>query len=300
LLWLLAAFCLSAITVSGQSGSSSKTLKSRKTLKSSGYAPVNGLKMYYEIHGEGKPLVLLHGSYMTIDLNWNQMIPELAKSHKVIGLEMQGHGRTADINRPFGYTFLAEDVAGLLKHINIDSADILGYSLGGTVAFEFAIRHPEMVNKLVIISSVYKHEGWIQAARDIFPTITPEKFENTPLKTEYDRLAPDKNHWREFVTKMVKLQVTPFDLGTNNIKALKSPVLLITGDNDGVDLNHLAEMYRLCGGGVFGDIAGLPKSQLAILPGMTHVTLMMQTEKLLSLIDPFLEESQTKKYNTNN
>ena len=120
------------------------------------------------------------------------------------------------------------------------------------------------------------------------PTIKPELFENTPLKTDYDRLAPDKSHWNEFVTKLITLDVTPYDLGANNIKAINSPVLLIAGDNDGVDLNHVAEMYRLFNGGVFGDIAGLPKSQLAILPGMTHVTLMMQTEKLVSIIDPFL------------
>ena len=260
-----------------------------KTLKSSGYAPVNGLKMYYEIHGDGKPLVLLHGSYMTIDLNFAQLIPELAKRRKVIALEMQGHGRTGDINRPYSYTSLASDIDGLLNHLKIDSADVLGYSLGGTVAFEFAIKHPKRVTSLVIISSVFRLDGWIQSARDLFPTIKPEFFEKTPLKTEYDRLAPDKSHWNDWVNKMVASEVVPFDLGADNIKALRCPVLIISGDNDGVDLNHVAEMYRLCGGGVFGDITGLPKSRLAILPGMTHVTLMMETAKLMSIIDPFLK-----------
>ena len=260
-----------------------------KTLKSSGYAPVNGLKMYYEIHGDGKPLVLLHGSYMTIDLNFAQLIPELAKKHKVIALEMQGHGRTGDIDRPYSYTSLASDIDGLLNHLKIDSADVLGYSLGGTVAFELAIKHPKRVTRLVIISSVFRLDGWIQSARDLFPTIKPEFFEKTPLKTEYDRLAPDKSHWNDWVYKMVASEVVPFDLGADNIKALKCPALIISGDNDGVDLNHIAEMYRLCGGGVFGDIGGLPKSRLAILPGMTHVTLMMETAKLMSIIDPFLK-----------
>jgi len=260
-----------------------------KTLKSSGYAPVNGLKMYYEIHGDGKPLVLLHGSYMTIDLNFAQLIPELAKKHKVIALEMQGHGRTADIDRPYSYPALASDIDGLLKHLKIDSADVLGYSLGNTVALQLAINHPKRVTNLVIISSVFRLDGWIQSARDIFPTIKPEFFENTPLKTEYDRLAPDKSHWKDWVTKMVASEIIPFDLGADNLKALKCPVLFIDGDNDGVDLNHVAEMYRLCGGGVFGDMAGLPKSRLAILPGMTHVNLMMETSKLMSIIDPFLK-----------
>jgi len=260
-----------------------------KTLKSSGYAPVNGLKMYYEIHGDGKPLVLLHGSYMTIDLNFAQLIPELAKKRKVIALEMQGHGRTGDIDRPYSYTSLASDIDGLLNHLKIDSADVLGYSLGGTVALELAIKHPKRVTSLVIISSVFRLDGWIQSARDLFPTIKPQFFEKTPLKTEYDRLAPDKNHWNDWVNKMVASEVVPFDLGADNIKALKCPVLIIKGDNDGVDLNHIAEMYTLCGGGVFGDITGLPKSRLAILPGMTHVTLMMETAKLMSIIDPFLK-----------
>jgi pimeloyl-ACP methyl ester carboxylesterase len=226
---------------------------------------------------------------MSIDLNFGQLIPELAKKRKVIALEMQGHGRTADIDRPYSYPALASDVDGLLSHLKIDSADVLGYSLGGTVAFEFAIKHAKRVKNLVIISSVFRYDGWIQAARDIFPTIKPEFFENTPLKTEYDRLAPDKNHWKDWVNKMVASEVIPFDLGADNLKALKCPVLIISGDNDGVDLNHIAEMYRLCGGGVFGDMAGLPKSRLAILPGMTHVSLMMETSKLMSLIDPFLK-----------
>jgi pimeloyl-ACP methyl ester carboxylesterase len=262
------------------------------TLKSSGYAPVNGLKMYYEVHGEGKPLVLLHGSFMTIDLNFHELIPELAKTHKVIAVEMQGHGRTGDIDRPFSYPSLAKDIADLLTFLKINDADVLGYSLGGTVALELAIQKPNLVKNLVIVSSVYKLDGWIKPARDIFPTITPEMFENTPLKKDYARLAPNKDHWKEFVTKLVILDNTPFDLGADNVKAIKCPVLIISGDNDGVDLNHIAEMYRLCGGGVFGDMAGLPKSQLAIIPGMTHVTLMMETQKLVSLINPFLGASK--------
>lgn len=258
-------------------------------LKSKGYAPVNGLDMYYEVYGEGKPVVLLHGSFMNIDMNWGEIIPRLSKTNKIIAVEMQGHGRTADISRPYSFPALADDVSVLLKHVKIDSADVIGYSLGGTVAFQLAIRHPSLVKKLVIVSSVFKHDGWIQEARDIFPTMTPEMFENTPLKTEYDRLAPDKTHWNSFVKKMVKFDSTPFDLGAEKVRVIRSPVLIISGDNDGVDLDHIAEMYRLCGGAVFGDMAGLPKSQLAIIPGMTHVTLMMQTDKLLSVIDPFLK-----------
>jgi pimeloyl-ACP methyl ester carboxylesterase len=260
------------------------------TLKSSGLAPVNGIKMYYEVHGEGKPIVLLHGSYMTIPLNWGEMIPQLAKNRKVIAVEFQGHGRTADTDRPFSYTALADDIAALLKQLKIDKADILGYSFGATIALQFAIKHPSLINKLVFISSVYKQDGWIKAARDLFPTIVPEFFENTPLKTQYDSLAPDKGHWKQFVNKLTKFDATPFDLGAQNVKALQCPVLIIKGDNDGVELNHVAEMYTLLGGGVFGDMTGLPKSQLVILPGMTHVSLMMATDQLMGYINPFLDK----------
>lgn len=261
-----------------------------KTLRSSGYAPVNGLKLYYEIHGEGQPLVLLHGSYMTIDLNWSQVIPELAKNHKVIALEMQGHGHTADIDRPISYKGLADDVAGLLKYLKIDSADVLGYSLGGTVAYEFAILHPAMLKKLVLISTVYKYNGWQKEVLDVLSTFKPEFFDQTPLKPAYEKVAPDPAHWRAFLTKYMTFDKENFDLGADNIKTIKAPTLLIMGDNDGVDLQHKAEMYRLAGGGVFGDMAGLPKSQLAILPGTTHVSLMMETDKLLSIITPFLSK----------
>ncbi|HMG07527.1 MAG TPA: alpha/beta hydrolase [Mucilaginibacter sp.] len=278
------------ISISAISSDAQQSKSNISTIKSSGYAPVNGLKMYYEIHGEGKPIVLLHGSYMSIDLNYGQLIPDLAKSHKVIALEMQGHGRTADIDRPFSFVALADDVDGLLKYLHIDSADVLGYSLGATVGLELAIRHPAVVNKLVFISSAYKFEGWSKATRDMLPTLKPEFFEKTPLKTDYDRLAPDKNHWKQFVTKLLQFDATPFDLGAENIKAIKSPVLIINGDNDGVDLSHVADLYKLCGGSVFADMVGLPKSQLAIVPAATHVSLMMETQKLASLIHPFLNK----------
>jgi pimeloyl-ACP methyl ester carboxylesterase len=261
------------------------------TLKSSGYAPVNGLKMYYEIHGEGKPLLLLHGSYMTIPLNWDAIMPGLAKKHKVIAVEIQGHGRTADINRPYSYTTLADDLAALLKYLKTDSAAILGYSLGATIGLEFATRHPSMVTNLVFISSAYKSEGWIKEARYLFPTIVPEFFENTPLKMDYDRLAPDKSYWKQFVQKLARFNATPYDLGIENVKKINCPVLIIKGDNDGVELSHTTEMYKLLGGGIFGDITGLPKSRLAILPGQTHVTLMMATDQLLELITPFLDKA---------
>lgn len=255
----------------------------------SGYAPVNGLKMYYEVYGAGKPLILLHGSYMTLALNFGGLIPDLAKDRMVIAVEMQGHGHTADIDRPFSFEALADDVAALMQYLKIDSADILGYSLGGTVAIQLGIRHPEAVRKMVVVSAVYKHDGWLPAVNEIIGTITPEAFDQTPLKTEYDRTAPDPKHWKEFVAKLSKFETLPFDFGADKVKAMRCPVLLITGDSDGIDLDHVVDMFRLWGGGVFGDMVGLPKSQLAIIPAATHVGLMMAPAKLLAIIPPFLD-----------
>lgn len=254
-----------------------------------GYAPVNGLKLYYEVHGTGKPIVLLHGSFMTIEMNWKEMLPLLSKTRKVIVVEMQGHGRTADIDRPISYKGLADDVAGLLKYLKIDSADIVGYSLGGSIAYQLAISYPKLVTKLVVISGVHKTTGWTPAVSNAIKSLKPEFFENTPIKSEYVKVAPDPGHFTAFINKVIAVAQHDFDLGDENIKNIKAPVLLVSGDSDGMDYNQLIATFKLLGGGVMGDMQGLAKSQLAILPGATHVTLMMQTDKLLSFIQPFID-----------
>jgi pimeloyl-ACP methyl ester carboxylesterase len=254
----------------------------------SGYAPVNGLRIYYEVYGEGKPLVLLHGSFMNISTNYGHLIPELAKTRKIIALEFQGHGRTADSDRPFSFESLADDVAGVIKYLSIDSADILGYSLGGTVALQLAIRHPQLVHKLVLASAVFKSDGWSAETRAIFPVIKPEFFEHTPIKTAYDSLAPDPAHWAVMVNKLLKLVNTTYDF-TEKAKTVKKPFLFILGDSDGIEPEHAAQMFRIAGGVRNGDMAGVPNSQLAILPATSHTGLMMRADWLLSLIPAFLD-----------
>ena len=282
LLFLSFAFVL-ALTAPAQE-------KNPKTLKTSGYAPVNGLKLYYEVHGEGKPLVLIHGSYMTIGLNWTELIPELAKNRKIIALELQGHGHTADIDRPISYAALASDVAGLLRHLKIDSADVLGYSLGGTVAYQLAIEHPKLIRKMILISTTFRMKGWLPELVAAFPTFQPEIFEQTPLKKFYEEVAPDPKHWKAFVSKYMEFDTHDFDLGADKVKAIKSPILFIMGDNDGVLPGHKTEMYELAGGGnVFADMQGLPRSQFAMYAGNTHVTLMKETKRIAEDVSYFLD-----------
>jgi pimeloyl-ACP methyl ester carboxylesterase len=255
----------------------------------SGYAPVKGIKMYYEVYGEGKPIVLIHGAFNTINISFGQLIPQLSKTRKVIAVELQGHGRTADTERPFSIEAFADDVAGVLNYLKIDSADILGYSLGGEVAWQVAIRHPEKVRKLIIASSVYKFEGWTTETRSILPTLKGEWFEGTPIKTEYDSLAPDPKHWTAFVNKMKGLVAKPFDFGAEKIKAIKSPTLIITADGDGVLPEHAVEMFRLRHGGYMVDFGPAPKTQLAIFPGTSHISVMFHTDWLVAMIVPFLD-----------
>lgn len=256
---------------------------------SSGYAPVNGIKVYYEIYGEGRPIVLLHGAFYTIDLNWSQLIPELSKTRKVIALEMQGHGHSPFSERKLSITTLASDVEKLMDYLKIDSADIAGYSMGGSIAYQFAVQSPKRLRKLVIISSTYKSSGWLPVINTAFKDFKPELFDDTPLKTAYDAVAPDKTKWTTYLKQMFDFAEEPFDCGDSNIAKITAPVLIISGDNDGLDKVELAKTYQLLGGGIAGDLAPMPGSQLAIIPSQTHVGVMMQTTTILEYLNNFLK-----------
>ena len=256
---------------------------------SSGYVPVNGIKVYYEVYGEGKPIVLLHGAFMTIEMNWGQLIPELSKTRKVIAIELQGHGHTQFSDRKLDYPTLASDVEGVMNHLKVDSADVAGYSMGGYVAYQLAIQSPKRVTKLVIISSTYKSNGWMPEINNAFKSMKPELFTNSPMKAAYDAVAPDKTKWTKFLEQMIAFAGVPFNMGETNIAKITSPVLLIAGDNDGLDKIELIKTYQLLGGAVFADFGAMPKSQLAIVPSQGHVSLMMQTKTILDYLDGFLK-----------
>ncbi len=259
-----------------------------------GYAPVNGLKMYYEIHGEGEPVVMLHGAFMTIT-GWANWVKELSKTRKVIAVEMQGHGRTADIKRDMSFENLADDVAALLDHLKIPSADGIGYSMGGGVAMQTAIRHPEKVRKVVVISAVFRYDGWVKEGRDALPNITAEVFKGSPVEAEYKRLSPTPNEFPEFVRHVISSAARPYDFGADKIKATKAPMFFIHGDADGVRFEHIAEMYRLKGGGdIHGDMMPRPQSRLAIIPDTTHVTLMSRMSMIVPMVVDFLDAKTAK------
>lgn len=254
----------------------------------SGYADVNGLKMYYEVYGKGKPIVLLHGSFMTIPLNWSHMIPLLAKHRKVIVPEMQGHGRTRDIPREISYEAMADDVSGLLRHLRVDSADILGYSMGGGIGFQVAVRHPGQVRRLVILSGTYAHDGWWPDAEASFATFTPDMFKGTPIQKQYDSFGNDPAHFPEFVKKVINIDLKPYDW-FKDVRNIRAPVFMAIGDVDGVRYEHALGLFRAKGGGKIGDMHGLPPSRLAIIPGTTHVGMMKRADWLVPMIDDFLD-----------
>jgi pimeloyl-ACP methyl ester carboxylesterase len=254
----------------------------------SGYADVNGLRMYYEVYGQGKPLVLVHGSYMNIPLNWSHIIPLLARDRKVIVAEMQGHGRTKDISRDFSYEGMADDVSGLLAHLKTDSADVLGYSMGGGVAFQVAVRHPEQVRRLVVLSAPYAHDGWWPEVLAAYPTFNADMFKDTPIKKQYDSLGNDPAQFPAFVKKVISIDLKPYDWSAD-VKMIKAPIFMAIGDADGVRYEHALELFRARGGGKMGDINGPPESRLAILPGTTHIGMIRRTEWLIPMITDFLD-----------
>jgi pimeloyl-ACP methyl ester carboxylesterase len=261
-----------------------------------GYAPVNGLKMYYEIHGKGEPVVLLHGSFMTLtNFNWPEMIAALSKSRQVIAVEMQGHGRTADINRDFSYDNLADDIAALLDYLKIGKADIIGYSMGASVAMNLAIRHPNAVRKVVSISGVFRANGWVQEVLDAYPHFTAEAFKGSPIEAEYQKLSPTPNEFPNFVKRAISMDLKPYDLGAEKLKATQAPMFFIHGDADGVRLDHIVEMFRLKGGEIMGDMRPRSASRLAVLPDTTHVTLMQKIDVIAPMINDFLDAKPTTK-----
>ena len=255
------------------------------------HAFVNGLNMYYLVQGTGGiPLILLHGAFSNIQTDFGKMLPTLSRNRQVIAIEQQGHGHTPDIDRPLTYEQMADDVAELLRQLRITKADFFGYSMGGAIGTYLAVRHPELVRKLVFAGGAsYNVAGFYPELMEGEKKMKPEDFAGTPWLKAYLRIAPNPSDWPKLVTKIKDLDVNWRGLSDDQLRSIKLPTLLIVGDADVVRPEHVVQMFRLLGGGMPGDLVGLPRSQLAVLPGTTHVTLITKTDWLLSMVRPFLD-----------
>lgn len=257
-----------------------------------GYAEVNGLKMYYEIHGSGEPLILLHGGAGATEM-FGQLIPALAETRQVIAADLQAHGRTADINRPLSYELMADDVAALIDHLKFEDADVMGYSLGGGVALRTAIQHPGRVRKLVLVSTAFKRNGWYPEVLAAMAQSSPESAEGmkgSPMYEVYSRIAPRVEDWPVLFAKLGALLRQDYDW-SRDVAAMKTPTMLAFGDADSVRTAHAVEFFELLGGGkkdAGWDGSGMSSARLFILPGITHYNIFV-APALAAAVIPFLE-----------
>lgn len=249
---------------------------------------VNGMQMYYEVSGQGEPLVVLHGAYMNIPA-MGAIIPRLARTHRVYAVELQGHGRTTDIDRPITYPNLADDVAAFMDAVGLTKADVFGYSMGGQTGLQLVIRHPGKVNKLVVASVAYDLQGWQQAFKEAIPQMTVEMIVAMPFAQDYRKLAPNPEGFPELARKLIALEKEPMSWAAD-VTQIKAPVLIIAGDADVGTLEHSVALFRLLGGGVMGDMGKpLPASRLAVMPATSHTAVITQPDLLHAFIEPFLK-----------
>jgi pimeloyl-ACP methyl ester carboxylesterase len=238
------------------------------------YADVNGLSLYYEEHGSGEPLVLLHGGLGATEL-WGPVLPALAAARRVIAVDLQGHGRTADVDRPFRAETMADDVAALIEHLGLERTDVMGYSLGGTVALRTAIQHPQRVRRLVLVSIAFRRDGNHAdaiAARDAMSAEAAEMMKQAPIGEMYVRIAPRPEDFTSLVGKTAELVKLEYDW-TEEVRGLAAPTMLVYADADSVRPDHIVEFFALLGGGLRDagwDGAHRPVARLAVLPGHTH------------------------------
>lgn len=263
-----------------------------QALTAGNYAAVNGLSLYYEIHGTGEPLVLLHGGVGAIEM-FGEVLQLLAEGRQVIAVDLQAHGRTADIDRPLSYELMADDIGALIRHPGFRRADVMGYSLGGGVALQTAIRHPDLVRKLVLVSTTFKRDGWYPEVLAGMAQMGPQAavpMKQTPMYQVYASLAPKPEDWPVLLTKLGELLRQDYDW-SKEVVAIKAPTLIVVGDADSVRTSHAVELFELLGGGKADagwDGSGMSNARLAILPGTTHYNIF-SSPTLASTVKPFLD-----------
>jgi pimeloyl-ACP methyl ester carboxylesterase len=257
--------------------------------KSSGQVDVGALELYHERHGQGPPLVLLHGAFGTIESCFAELLPALATDFEVLAVELQGHGRTRDIARPLSYEQMAGDVAALLEALEIPRTHLVGYSMGGAVGLQLALDHPELVDRLVFAGGAdFDPSGVHPEVMANFESFDPHQLDGSRWHEAYRRVAPDPDAWTSLVVKLHQLDRSGHSWSRQQLAGIQAPTLLINGDSDIVRPEHVVEMFRLLGGGVPGDLVGIPQSQLALLPGTTHEGLLDRVDWLSSMTRAFL------------
>jgi pimeloyl-ACP methyl ester carboxylesterase len=260
------------------------------TVPETGYAPVNGLQMYYEVHGSGgTPLLLLHGGLFNIDLQFGELLPSLAASRQVIAADFQGHGRTNDIDRPLTCADLSSDVIGLLQHLRVPEADVFGFSVGGGVALHLAIRHPELVRKLIVSSVSFHPNGDRSENSDAVGAMTVDMIAGTPMEQEYRAKSPHPDRLQDLLDKLGTFDQGFTGWSDADIQGVTAPTLITVGDCDAVRLDHVVRFLQLRGGDVNGDFVGVPSSQLAVFPGTTHFFGLARTALVLDAVLTFLD-----------
>jgi pimeloyl-ACP methyl ester carboxylesterase len=256
------------------------------------FAEVNGLRMYYEIHGTGQPLILLHGGVGAIEM-FGEVLPLLAEGRQVIAADLQAHGRTADIDRPLSFESMADDVAALIEHLGFERADVMGYSLGGGVALRTSIQHPEVARKLVLVSTPFRRDGWYPEVLAGMGQMGPEAAEpmkQTPMYELYAGVAPNPDDWPVLLTKLGQLLERDYDW-SKDVEEIRAPTMIVVGDADSVRTAHAVRFFELLGGGKADaglDGSGMSNARLAILPGTTHYNIF-SSPALASAVTPFLD-----------
>lgn len=246
------------------------------------YVEVDGLSIYYELHGEGPPLVLLHGGLLTIEVAFGDVLAALAERHEVVAIELQGHGRTADIDRPLSLERLADDVAHVLTEVGVDRADVVGFSLGGLVTVELARRHPDRVRRLVLASIHTRPDGSHDEVRspDAQPGVgrMPTEDDFRAWEEAYRAVAPDPDHFSTFAAKLAAFVGSLPGWSDDELRELTGPTLVLIGDNDFVRIEHAAHMQEV-----------LPDARLAVVPDATHVGLLHETDLVMPILRRFLD-----------
>lgn len=260
------------------------------TPRRTGYATVGDLRMYYEIHGDGgTPLLLLHGGLFDIDLQFGALIPGLSAGRQVIAADLQGHGRTHDLDRPLTSEHLASDVLGLLGHLGVDRVDVFGFSIGGAVALHLAIEHPARVRRLVVSSVSFHPDGDRGENREAVASLTVDMIAGTPMEASYRAKSPHPERLQGLLDKLPGFDDGVAGRTDAEIESIAAPTLITVGDCDMVRLEHAVRFLRLRGGDVNGDFAGVPASQLAVFPGTTHFFGLARTGLVLDAVTTFLD-----------